>query len=142
MIATDLKLDVSLGERLVASSSSVFASHVRGTGGADGRTPIYEVLKSSTRYQELDPATSAFDFALGETFGYDEYGCLTVHATLGYVAPSTERPLFPADVVYRHASYLNAVRADGWALGYVQYSKVSANASDADATDTLARSAT
>lgn len=127
-----VSVDISSGERLVASSSSLFADHVRGKG-VDG-TPIYEVLQASTRYEQYDTTTGAFDFALGETFAYDEYGCLTAHATLGYVDPRSGRPLDSAEAVYRYASYLNDIRADGWALGNVEYSKDSGNAVNADIT--------
>ncbi|HYH06194.1 MAG TPA: RHS repeat-associated core domain-containing protein [Thermoanaerobaculia bacterium] len=125
------KTEISLGGRLVSSSSSEFATYERGKGAAG--TPIYEVLKASSRYERYDTTTGAFDFALGETFAYDDYGCVTVHAMLGYVGPDG-RPLDPAEAVYRYATYLNDDRPDGWALGYVQYAKESANATDADIT--------
>ncbi|NJL26984.1 MAG: hypothetical protein HC897_03425 [Thermoanaerobaculia bacterium] len=122
--------DVFQGDLQVSSNTTAYTEFVRAQGVSG--TPIYEVLQTSSRYEQFNTTTGAFDFALGQTYQYDDYGNLTDHAWLGYVDRTTGQPLDPAESVYRYASYLNVVRDDGWALGFVEYAKDSANATDGD----------
>lgn len=115
-----------------SSRTSQYTAFVRGQ--SVGGPAIVEVLQTSITDQRFDPATGDFDYALGQTFAYDDFGCLTTHVNLGYIDPHSGAPLDPAFVVHHYASFQNDVTANGWVLGNVLNSKDSANATDADIT--------
>lgn len=114
----------------VSVRSAQYTAFPRGKGVAG--TQILEVLQTAILDRRFDPATGNFDYAQGQTFAYDDFGCLTTHVNLGYVDPVSRQPLDPAFVVYHYASFQNDVTADGWVLGNVRYSKDSANSTDAN----------
>ncbi|MBV8518347.1 MAG: VCBS repeat-containing protein [Acidobacteria bacterium] len=117
---------------IAAISSTEYVSRVSATGVSG--TQILEVLRQKTRNEQYESGT--FDYALAQTFGYDNYGNESLNVYLGYV-DTDDNPLDPAEVVYRYRQYRNDVDSNGWALGYLSYAKESANASDPDVTQFL-----
>ncbi|HJQ27375.1 MAG TPA: RHS repeat-associated core domain-containing protein [Blastocatellia bacterium] len=131
--ATDPRVPKDQRAVLMSVVSSDYHSFSRAQG-ASGLTPsVVEVLKVASRMESYDYGADHFDYALGETYDYDEYGNQTAHVQLGYV-DQQGKPLDQAAVVYRYNRYRNDLLADGWALGYPVYAKVTANAADADIT--------
>jgi len=128
--ATDPRVPNSATDLLLAVTTSEYEQVVRARGAGDPQTPIVDVLKQSSRYEQYDYGT--FDYAIAQTFAYDDYGNETLNVYLGYVDPGTRKPLEPAEVVYKYRRYRND--ADAWALGFLIASKVSANADDPDIT--------
>lgn len=90
------------------------------------------VRREAFQTAEFDYGEENFDFQLAQTFAYDDYDNVTNEVNLGYVDRATNQPLYPDEVVYRYKSYRNDVFRNGWALGFLFYSKVSANCVDAD----------
>ncbi|MES2069887.1 MAG: RHS repeat-associated core domain-containing protein [Pseudomonadota bacterium] len=117
---------------LLKQTSTHFQALVRAQGSTPSTPsqPVYEVLLSATKTLHYDYGSDHLDFAIGHTFDYDDFGNLKRDTNLGYMDPVSDRPLDPAKVVYRHFSYLNEQRANGWTLGYLRWSKVSANPID------------
>ncbi len=70
---------------------------------------VYQVLRSS----QIDRHYSygAFNFALGETTAYDQYGNKTLESNLGYVS-ETGQDLSTDDNVYTHSAYINDASAN------------------------------
>jgi len=98
-----------------------------------GPSKSVQVLATAQRTTVYDYGAENFDYQLLEKFVYDAFGNRSKSAYLGYVSEGSDEPLVPNEVVYRHARYRNDVfRSGGWALGYPQCAKESANAEDAD----------
>jgi RHS repeat-associated protein len=116
---------------LPMSSTSFAYDSVQRAAGVSG-TPIVEVLRKTSFFRQYDYGT--FDSAMSQAFQYDDFGNETRQQWLGYVDPNSGAPLDPAEVVYRHRLYQNDVTADGWALGFLLWSKDSANETDPDIT--------
>lgn len=98
----------------------------------DPSSAVVQVLRSARRVLVYDYGIDRFDYARGHRYEHDGYGNETLDANLGYIDVETGEPLDPDEVVYRHRSFQNDVGDDGWALGYLRYEKVTANAVDPD----------
>jgi RHS repeat-associated protein len=133
---TDPRVPKDQSAVLLSVSSSVFESFTRAIGATGLKTPVVEVLRTASRLEHYDYGADHFDYALGQTFAYDDYGNQKEHAQLGYVDQSG-KPLDPSEVVYRYNLYQNDVFTNGWALGFLRYAKVTANATDLDITQFL-----
>jgi len=98
-----------------------------------GPCKSFQVLATAQRATVYDYGAENFDYQLLERFAYDAFGNRTKSANLGYVSEGSDEPLAPDEVVYRHAKYRNDLfPSGGWALGYLECAKESANAEDAD----------
>lgn len=135
--ATDPRVPKNDDAVLMSNTVYTYQSFVRATGATDSSQQVLEVLKMSSVASQYDYGESNFDFAIGKTYAYDDYGNQTQYTWLGYVNPSNNQPLASDEVVYRYSSYQNDVKTDGWALGYLLYAKTSANATDNDITQFL-----
>ncbi|WP_437275192.1 RHS repeat-associated core domain-containing protein [Sorangium sp. So ce375] len=118
---------------LLAASFTEYTVYERASGATDPRQRVVEVLKTSFRADHYDYGADHYDYSLGETYDYDAYGNLSKSSYLGYV-DRDGKDQGAEDDVYRYFLYENAVRDDGWRLGYVRYAKVSSNVVDEDIT--------
>jgi RHS repeat-associated protein len=97
-----------------------------------GATAVQQVLRTILMQEDFDYGTP--DGAIARTFAYDDYGNVVCDAYLGYVDPETLKPVDSARVVYRYNAYQNTQQGNGWVLGLVTSSKVTANNTDEDHT--------
>ncbi|HEU4770074.1 MAG TPA: toxin TcdB middle/N-terminal domain-containing protein, partial [Pyrinomonadaceae bacterium] len=117
---------------LLSLGSNTYNAFTRATGATGLRTAVVEVLMMTSRLERYDYGANNFDYALGQSFNYDNYGNQTSNIQLGYV-DQNGKPLNPAEIVYRYNLYQNEIQPQGgWVLGLLQYAKVTANAVDAD----------
>jgi RHS repeat-associated protein len=134
--ATDPRVPKDQSAMLLSINSSDFQSFTRATGATGLKRPVVEVLMTASRLERYDYGEDHFDYALGKRYGYDDYGNQTARVEVGYVNQSGD-PLFPTEIVHRYNLYQNDILADGWALGFLRYAKVTANAVDPDITQFL-----
>jgi len=107
-------------------------------GRSQNSQEIVEVLLTTQRVTDFLYGEENYNFQLAQTFAYDNYGNISKHVNLGYVDRTSLKPLDPEEVIYRYHLYQNDVFANGgWALGFLRYSKVSANQNDLDITQFL-----
>ena len=118
---------------LMGLVTTTYQSFVRATG-VDPDQQVVEVLKTATLSEQYDYGEQYLDYAIAETFEYDDYGNLTKDSYLGYVDPDSWRPLNTDDVVYHYKLFENNLLSDGWVLGLPLYAKDSANDTDPDIT--------
>jgi RHS repeat-associated protein len=119
---------------LVQQGFSTYQAFTRATGATGLHPAVVEVLMTTSRIERYN--NNQFDYALGQTFEYDNYGNQTKNVNLNYVNQNGT-PLNPAEIVYRYNLYQNVILSEGWILGLLQYAKVSANATDANITQFL-----
>ena len=119
---------------LLQQGFSTYQAFTRATGSTGLHPAVVEVLMTTSRIERYN--NNQFDYALGQTFEYDNYGNQTKNVNLNYVNQSGV-PLNPAEIVYRYNLYQNVILSEGWILGLLQYAKVSANATDANITQFL-----
>lgn len=120
---------------VLLSTASVDYGVFPRASGFDGLKPqIFEVLPTGSHSECFDYGEDQFDYAIGRTFAYDEYGNRTLDVRLSYIDRATRQPIYPNEVVYRHCLYQNDLLADGWALGFLRYAKTTANEKDSDIT--------
>ena len=119
---------------LLQQGISTYQSFTRATGATGLHPAVVEVLMMTSRLDRYN--NNQFDYALGQTFDYDNYGNQTKNVNLNYVNQNGT-PLNPAEIVYRYNSYQNEILTEGWVLGLLQYEKVSGNATDANITQFL-----
>jgi RHS repeat-associated protein len=111
-----------------------YTQRTTATGATAPRPPVVQVLRTASRAASYDYGADRFDYQLGHAFSHDQYGNEILDTNLGYIDPKTRRSLYPADVVHCHRQFQNDLTDDGWALGYLHYEKVTANAEDPDIT--------
>lgn len=133
--ATDPRVPKTETDVLMQVTSSEYQSVVRATGATDSNQQVLEVLETTHQTAQYDYGADNFDYALGSTYSYDDYGNRTQEVYLGYIDLSTKQPLYPDEVVYRYNLYQNDILSNGWALGYLLYAKVSANDTDPNITE-------
>ncbi len=119
---------------LWSKTNSTYQSFTRAIGATEPHPEVVEVLQMTSRLERYN--NNQFDYALGETFDYDQYGNQTKNINLNYVNQDGA-PLNPAEVVYRYNLYQNVILPEGWVLGLLQYAKVTANATDPNITQFL-----
>jgi RHS repeat-associated protein len=132
--ATDPRVPKDRTSVLMTLASSQYVAVPRGATLGNPNSQVLEVLRSQMQTEHYDYGVEHFDYAIASTYDYDDYGNVKTHTYLGYVDQQSGAPLDPAEVVYHRNLYRNDVRPDGWALGFLRYAKVTANASDADPT--------
>lgn len=132
--ATDPRVPPDDTAVLMTRSTLEYNTFVRATGVTAPHPQVVEVLPSTARQDYFDYGADRFDFALANTFDYDDYGNQTLDANLGYVGEQSLLPLFPDEVVYHRRLFQNQVSADGWTLGLLRYSKDTSNATEDDIT--------
>jgi RHS repeat-associated protein len=132
--STDPKVPKSNTNVVLQVVSSEYQAVTRAQSATDPSQLVVEILETTNQSNVYNYGQENFDYAIRKTYAYDDFGNRTLEIYLGYVDPSTLQPLFPDEVVYQYKQYQNQVSANGWALGYLLYSKVSANASDPDIT--------
>jgi RHS repeat-associated protein len=135
--ATDPRVPHNESGLLLTLTTSDYTALVRARGATGPNPAVLEVLRTASHIEQYDYGADRFDYALGQTYAYDDYGNETLHANLGYIDPHTGTPLYPAEVVYQHRLYQNDLLLDGWALGFLRYAKDTANANDPDITQFL-----
>ncbi|MDR6941124.1 RHS repeat-associated core domain-containing protein [Mucilaginibacter pocheonensis] len=118
---------------LMALTTTTYESFVRATG-VNPNQQVVEVLKTATLNAQYDYGEQNLDYAIKETFEYDDYGNLIKDSYLGNVDPATGKSLSSSDVVYHYKLFENNLLADGWVLGLPLYAKDSANDNDPDIT--------
>jgi RHS repeat-associated protein len=116
---------------LMTSTATAYHAFVRATGATAPYPPVYETLRTESRWESWN--YGAFDFALAHRYGYDDYGNETLDANLGYV-DGGNRPVVPSEAVYQHRQFQNDLLPQGWALGFLRYHKESGNLEDPDIT--------
>lgn len=121
---------------LLSLGANTYNAFTRATGATGLQTPVVEVLMMTSRLDRYYYGADNFDYALGQTFDYDDYGNQTTNVQLGYV-DQNGTPINPAEVVYRYNLYQNEILDQGWVLGLLQYAKVTSNAVDTDITQFL-----
>lgn len=135
--ATDPRVPKDETAVLMSMTNYVYQTYVRARGATDPDQQVLEVLKTGSQTDQYDYGEDHFDYAIGMSFDYDDYGNQNKYVYLGYVDPSTGDPLYPSEVVYRYNLYQNDIGQHGWALGYLLYAKTTANAADIDITKFL-----
>lgn len=132
--ATDPRVPKDDTAVLMSMTNYTYQTFVRASGATDPDQQVLEVLKTGSQSDQYDYGEDHFDYAIGMSFDYDDYGNQDKYVYQGYVDPSTGDPLYPDEVVYRYSLYQNDILQHGWALGYLLYAKVTANATDPDIT--------
>ncbi|HEY9196047.1 MAG TPA: toxin TcdB middle/N-terminal domain-containing protein, partial [Mucilaginibacter sp.] len=130
---TDKKVAQQDGSLLMGVATTTYQSFVRATGVNPGQQ-VVEVLKTTSLLKQYDYGEQNLDYAIAETFEYDDYGNLIKDCYLGYVDPGSGKSLNTDDVVYHYKLFENNILSDGWVLGLPLYAKDSANDTDPDIT--------
>lgn len=133
-LATDPRVPGDETAVLLTRNTLEYSTFVRATGATAPNPQVVEVLPVRSRQDYFDYGADRFDFALANTFAYDDYGNQTEDASLGYVDQGSFTPLFPGEVVYHRRSYLNRATADAWTLGLLLYAKDTQNPTEQDIT--------
>lgn len=137
------------GNELLRLTVTTYQSNPFTGAGGNANNVAYEVLKAGVLDYYYNAGVGNFESLTAKSFGYDGYGNQSEKTWWGYIdyidpAGIVAANGFPAvtpqatnEVVYRYRQYQNDLLANGWALGYLQYEKQSANSTDADITSFL-----
>lgn len=109
-------------DNLLRVEATAYTAVVTATGTENTQPKVYEVLQDTTRSDYY--TYSVYNFSIGSTYEYDQYGDPTLISNLGYVNLNGQDKN-PDDNLYTCMDYVNVDQDGNWKLGYPQYTKQS-----------------
>lgn len=116
-----------LRPQLIAATGHVISTHrltyakVASAKPVTAGQNIWHVQKTNSRIDAFEKGTYAH--SIGEAYGYDAFGNLSVSSKLNRVDQKSGKPVEPVNVLHRLTSYHNDTT--NWQLGYPVYRKTS-----------------